>query len=219
MQLAQRVSVQYHLVPLDKKETREYITYRLARAGGSGIFTDSALELLYDYTQGVPRRLNNLCDLALVAGFAEGRREIDGEFLATVLAAQGLSLETLEPPEELRACEPQAEYRVPAEPGSSRSDDGVGLAVAELASRLSRLEGIVLELSGQMLPVLRRLLGKQEPPDADHLLAAESSAPFLSDEETDAADAAETTPDLSTSTPPAPRAPRQGWWARIWGRG
>jgi hypothetical protein len=55
MQLAQRISVQYHLTPLDRKETREYIVYRLARAGGSGIFTDSALEKLYDYHQrGAP---------------------------------------------------------------------------------------------------------------------------------------------------------------------
>ena len=74
MQLANRVSLQYHLTPLDKKETKEYMVFRLARAGGSGIFTDSALEKLYQYTKGVPRRINNYADLALVAGYAEGRR-------------------------------------------------------------------------------------------------------------------------------------------------
>jgi type II secretory pathway predicted ATPase ExeA len=74
-QLAQRVSVHYHLNPLSLQETKEYINFRLARAGGSGIFTESALDKLYDYTQGVPRRLNAWCDLALVAGFAEGRQD------------------------------------------------------------------------------------------------------------------------------------------------
>lgn len=215
MQLAQRVCVQYHLVPLDKKETREYIIYRLARAGGSGIFTDSALELLYDYTQGVPRRLNNLCDLALVAGFAEGRREIDGEFLATVLAAQGLSPEALEPPEELRACGPPAEYRLPADPGPSPSNDGLALAVVELTSRMNRLEGIVLELSGQMLPVLRRLLGKQELPEAEPLPAPEAAAPYLSDQE---ADAAAEEQELPPVPPGEDEASRKGWWSRIRGQ-
>ena len=83
----------YHLSPLNLQETKEYINFRLARAGGSGIFTESALDKLYEYTQGVPRRLNAWCDLALVAGFAEGRQEIDGEFIDTVIAAQGGSLE------------------------------------------------------------------------------------------------------------------------------
>lgn len=57
-QLAQRVAIHYHLRPLDQDETREYIRFRLARAGGSGIFTTSALDKLYEYTQGVPRRIN-----------------------------------------------------------------------------------------------------------------------------------------------------------------
>ena len=92
-QLAQRVGVHFHLQPLDEEESKEYIQYRLARAGGSGIFTPSALDKLFQVTQGVPRRINAWCDLALVAGFAEGRQEIDQEFLETVVAAQGESLE------------------------------------------------------------------------------------------------------------------------------
>ena len=92
-QLAQRVSVHYHLNPLNLQETKEYINFRLARAGGSGIFTESALDKFFEYTRGVPRRLNAWCDLALVAGFAEGRKEVDREFLETVIAAQGESLE------------------------------------------------------------------------------------------------------------------------------
>ena len=74
-QLAQRVAIHYHLRPLDHDETKEYIRYRLARPGGSGIFTTSALDKLYEYTQGVPR-INACCDLHLVAGFAEGRHEL-----------------------------------------------------------------------------------------------------------------------------------------------
>jgi general secretion pathway protein A len=243
MQLAQRISVQYHLTPLDHKETREYIVYRLARAGGSGIFTDSALDKLFDYSKGVPRRLNTCCDLALVAGFAEGRREIDGEFLDTVMAAQGMGLEPLEPAEE-PAPEPQAAPLPSLELQPRPPDDGLGLAVAELSSRLSRLEGLALELSGQMLPVLRQLLGKPDPPDPESLLAADSPRSFRSEEESDAPDATQTagepykpgatggakdtvasggTDAAGGSEPagaarPKPRRPFKTWWSRLWGR-
>ena len=90
------MTIHYHLRPLDQDETKDYIRFRLARAGGSGIFTTSALDKLYEYTQGVPRRINAWCDLALVAGYAEGRHEIDAEFIDLVISAQGGSLEGVE---------------------------------------------------------------------------------------------------------------------------
>jgi putative secretion ATPase (PEP-CTERM system associated) len=211
MQLAQRVSVQYHLNPLDRKETKEYIVYRLARAGGSGIFTDSAMEKLFDYTKGVPRRINTLCDLSLVAGFAEGRHEIDDEFMETVMAAQGLSFETAEPA-TTPLPEPQTEYQQSAPSRPSASDDGLGQAVAELASRLSRLESLMLELSGHMLPVLRQLLGKQAPPDTENVLSAGPSDTAFTEE------APESAQDSHDFAPSKPHRPRKGWWSRIWGR-
>lgn len=210
MQLAQRVSVQYHLTPLDRKESKEYIVYRLARAGGSGIFSDSALEKLFEYTKGVPRRLNTICDLALVAGFAEGRHEIDAEFLETVMAAQGIGLETPAPFEDSKP-EPQPEYQQPSASQPSAMDDGLGLAVAELSTRLSRLESLMLELSGHILPVLRQLLGKQVPSDPEKTL---ESPDFPLTEE-----GAEAGQDQPTSSNPESRVPRKSWWSRIWGRG
>ncbi len=214
MQLAQRVSVQYHLTPLDKKETKEYIVYRLARAGGSGIFTDSALDKLYEYTKGVPRRVNTLCDLALVAGFAEARHDIDAEFLETVLATQGLSFETLEPAAG-SIPEPQADFQKPAAARSSVADDGLSLAVAELSSRLSQLESLMLELSGHMLPVLRQLLGKQVRSDTETVLPAEpSDIPF-----TDRQEESEGSQDQPTSSLPETQVPHKSWWSKLWGRG
>lgn len=211
MQLAQRVSVQYHLNPLDRKETKEYIVYRLARAGGSGIFSDSAMEKLFDYTKGVPRRINTLCDLSLVAGFAEGRHEIDDEFMETVMAAQGLSFATAEPATGPMP-EPQTEYRQPTPSRPPASDDGLGQAVAELASRLSRLESLMLELSGHLLPVLRQLLGKQATPDTENVFSTGPSDTALTEEATESAQ------DSHDFAPSKPHRPRKGWWSRIWGR-
>jgi general secretion pathway protein A len=155
-QLAQRVAVHYHLSPLDRQETKEYINFRLARAGGSGIFTESALDRLYDYTKGVPRRLNAWCDLALVAGFAEGRREIDGEFIDTVIAAQGGSLEG----EETADSQAPEVAPEPARPPGSPFGDGLPDTVKELAGRVTRLEGMVLEMTSQLFPILVRALSQ-----------------------------------------------------------
>jgi general secretion pathway protein A len=156
-QLAQRVAIHYHLRPLDQEETKEYIRFRLARAGGSGIFTVSALEKLYDYTQGVPRRINAWCDLALVAGYAEGRHEIDAEFIDFVVSAQGGSLEGSEDAEELNSSWQEA---MPAEmegttPGSA---NGLQAEVMELSGRLTRLEVMVLEMTSYVMPALTKML-------------------------------------------------------------
>jgi general secretion pathway protein A len=155
-QLAQRVAVHYHLSPLNQEETKEYVRFRLARAGGSGIFTESALDKLYDYTQGVPRRLNGWCDLALVAGFAEGRHEIDGEFIDTVFAAQGGGLEG---PEGKGTSGSEELLTYPETSGGLQAPhNGLAAAVAELSTRLTRLEGMVLEMTSQLVPVITKFM-------------------------------------------------------------
>ncbi|MBI5787854.1 MAG: AAA family ATPase [Candidatus Schekmanbacteria bacterium] len=160
-QLAQRVTVHYHLTPLNQEETKEYVRFRLARAGGSGIFTDSALEKLYEYTQGVPRRLNAWCDLALVAGFAEGRQEIDGEFIGTVFAAQGGSLEGPDDVGGQTADEVGTSTLVPE---TRFSDNGLEARIIDLSGRLTRLEGLVLEMNSQLIPVLTKVLSELATP-------------------------------------------------------
>jgi general secretion pathway protein A len=78
-QLRQRITVSYHLEPLDAEETAHYINHRLRRAA-----INTALEFPRDVTsvvharsRGVPRIINVICDAALVFGYAEERRQID----------------------------------------------------------------------------------------------------------------------------------------------
>jgi hypothetical protein len=162
-QLAQRVAIHYHLRPLDQDETKDYIRFRLARAGGSGIFTTSALDKIYEYTQGVPRRINAWCDLALVAGYAEGRQEIDGEFIDLVISAQGGSLEDTEG-EASSISEDLVTLPETTAGRHQASDNGLEAAIQDLSGRLTRLEGMVLELTSQLMPVISAVLSNPASP-------------------------------------------------------
>ncbi len=85
-QFAQRVSVDFHLRPLDRTETRAYIRHRLKVAGGDvDLFRPDAIEFIYARTKGVPRLVNHLCDFALVYAFAEQRKDIDAELVSQVV--------------------------------------------------------------------------------------------------------------------------------------
>ncbi len=90
-QIAQRVSVEYHLEPLNRLDTRNYIHHRLEKAGGAAdIFSDKACDIIYCLSGGVPRLINTLCDYALVYGFAQGSHKIG--FAAVLESAKGRRL-------------------------------------------------------------------------------------------------------------------------------
>ncbi|MCM8771170.1 MAG: AAA family ATPase [Candidatus Omnitrophica bacterium] len=68
-QLRQRISVAYHLTALPKKETKLYVKHRLGVAGCNiEVFSNSAFGEIYRFSGGIPRRINNLCDIALLVG-------------------------------------------------------------------------------------------------------------------------------------------------------
>ncbi len=84
-QLAQRIGVFARLGPLDEKETAEYVRHRVQVVGGSGnLFHKNALRLIHWNSGGIPRVINTLCELALVYGYAEGKRRIDATLVADI---------------------------------------------------------------------------------------------------------------------------------------
>ncbi|MDH3689445.1 MAG: AAA family ATPase [Gammaproteobacteria bacterium] len=84
-QFAQRVSVDYHLEPLDEKDTREYVRHRINSVGGEpSIFQSDACELIYKYSKGIPRIINILCDTALVYAFAAKKKRVSGKIINEV---------------------------------------------------------------------------------------------------------------------------------------
>lgn len=83
-QLAQRVIGRYHLPALSEQETASYIQHRLATSGlaAASPFQPALMKQIHRLTQGVPRRINLLCDRALLGAYANGKHEVDREIVA-----------------------------------------------------------------------------------------------------------------------------------------
>ncbi|MCA0204351.1 MAG: AAA family ATPase [Proteobacteria bacterium] len=87
VQFAQRVSASYHLPRLDAASTAGYIASRVRQAGGNpNIFSRQAAELIHEATGGVPRLINQLCDLALTYAYAAQASMVKRDTVAQVLA-------------------------------------------------------------------------------------------------------------------------------------
>lgn len=86
-QLAQRVSVHYHLGGLNPHEVEAYVKHRLHIAGAKNleIFEEGALDAVCKYSRGIPRLINILCDTALVYAFADGLKHVDRDIIEAVI--------------------------------------------------------------------------------------------------------------------------------------
>lgn len=78
-QFKQRIIAAHHLEPLDAEETHAYISHRLTKAGwrDDPQFSDAAFESIHALTDGIPRRINSLCDRLLLNGFLEELHRFD----------------------------------------------------------------------------------------------------------------------------------------------
>lgn len=95
-QFAQRVASSFHLNAMDARTVRNYVGHRLKVAGAEkNLFSPAATQLVYEMTGGVPRLVNQLCDLAMVYAFTRGQKSVavrtiqrvldDGAFFAASL--------------------------------------------------------------------------------------------------------------------------------------
>ncbi len=86
-QLRQRITVRYHLSPLDRFETERYITHRLRVAGADGRpqFSSWAIRRVHRYSGGVPRLINAVCDKALLYGYVNGTYALDARAIGQAI--------------------------------------------------------------------------------------------------------------------------------------
>ena len=86
--LNQRLAVRYHLGPLDLQESIGYVKHQVRVAGHAAgpLFTDDALQRIFEYTKGVPRRINQLCTTALMAGLIDQKSVVDESTIRKAIA-------------------------------------------------------------------------------------------------------------------------------------
>lgn len=96
-QLRQRVIASYHLGPMDREETRRYIEHRLRKVGWTDNpqISPEAFDECYEWTSGIPRRINLLCNRILLATFLAGESEITAASVSRI--AQEIRAEIGEP--------------------------------------------------------------------------------------------------------------------------
>lgn len=89
-QFAQRISIDYHIAPLQRDETHAYIRHRIGVAGGKADLIDAeARDLIHASTGGVPRLINQVCDTALVYGYSEQRLCVHADLIEQVIRDRG----------------------------------------------------------------------------------------------------------------------------------
>jgi type II secretory pathway predicted ATPase ExeA len=100
LQLRQRVVAGCHISPMDADETRAYIEHRLTHVGwhGDPYFEPEAYDAVFEATDGIPRRINSICDRLLLSGYLAGQHRFTAEGVNE--AARELREETQGPPSD-----------------------------------------------------------------------------------------------------------------------
>ncbi|PTR09483.1 putative secretion ATPase (PEP-CTERM system associated) [Nitrosospira sp. Nsp5] len=140
-QLRQRVTATYHLGPMDLSETQSYIEHRLSTAGWSGdpSFDESAFAAIYDYTGGIPRKINTLCDRLLLMGCLEKLHGFGGSEVDEVIR------------------DIQQEFDMPTDSIQVEADIASGLNRAEVLASVENMDKRVAELEGSVVSLLELL--------------------------------------------------------------
>lgn len=87
LQLRQRISINCHLKALSREEVSEYILHRMEVAGNPSAleFTSRTLDIIYQYSRGIPRLMNIICDFLMLSAFAEEVRVVTDEMVLEVV--------------------------------------------------------------------------------------------------------------------------------------
>jgi putative secretion ATPase (PEP-CTERM system associated) len=183
LQLRQRVTARCHLGPLDEEDTRAYIEHRLKCAGATDkpSFDETVFKEIHQFTGGIPRRINSVCDRLLLQGYLAETPHISQESLNEVLGE--MRAESDAPPTAPAAGADRWSARLPVATAGTMgwADSGNGLldldidpavadkvhqdlqkiSVEQLAARLLQVERSVQRqerVSLEILGVLKQLM-------------------------------------------------------------
>ncbi len=88
-QLRQRIAVRYHIQPLDRDHTKQYVEHRLKIVGANGagpIFDDKSIAEIHKYSRGIPRLVNAVCDKALLMAYVREQRTVREDIVKRSIA-------------------------------------------------------------------------------------------------------------------------------------
>ncbi|MEZ5591647.1 MAG: XrtA-associated ATPase [Gammaproteobacteria bacterium] len=158
--LRQRIIASCHLGPLELEETQKYIEHRLQVAGWQGdpSFTPEAFRLIQDYSGGIPRRLNNLCDRILLVGYLEETHEITPALVSAVIQELrsehfGISREAGEALEQSKS--PRSRRGSSAESvADSPSSSSIEQRLSNLEARFESIEEVIVMVRAAIKAVM-----------------------------------------------------------------
>jgi general secretion pathway protein A len=149
MQLRQRINISYHIAPLTIDETEKYIKHRLTVAGNAGAikFHEDMLPLIYQFSKGIPRLINILCDFALLTAFVEGEKEVTIDIVRAVA-------------KDLKSNDYWSETRGVAESEKIRKNENNELAkaVGDIALRVVKLEESIQNNLSEIVSVTNKII-------------------------------------------------------------
>jgi general secretion pathway protein A len=190
MQFRQRVIAACHIGPLDVEETQAYIEHRLKCAGSTGLprILPTAYEAIFKASNGIPRRINSVCDRLLLFGYLSSKKEFDTPDVEEV--AREIREETMGGTAQLGGffvADDALSHSPYTQPNTAKfinhGDDPsallASLNVQQLGERLARLERSMLQLekiNSATLTLLQQLVANGN----------QLAKPFVESEEIDA---------------------------------
>jgi len=148
LQLRQRVIASYHLGALDASETHAYIIHRLDMVGWQGdpAITDDAFQRIHEYTGGIPRKINTLCDRLMLLGFLSEKHNFDKETVQEVIDDLSQEVAYSEAPHE-------------AKQAPRGFDDSMEqrFSASEFARLEQKIEGMEMTMN-RMMTMMRKMM-------------------------------------------------------------
>src|SRR5688500_6561608 len=146
-QLRQRITATYHLGPMDLGETKSYIEHRLKTVGWSGNpkFDENAFGAIHDYTGGIPRKINALCDRLLLMGYLEKLHNFGASEVSEVIR---------DIQQEFEAVDVATGVFSGDKTSASKVEQFVAAGLEEMSNRVVQLEETVVSLMGLLKQIL-----------------------------------------------------------------
>jgi putative secretion ATPase (PEP-CTERM system associated) len=160
-QLRQRVIAAHHLEPMEKGEIEPYIIHRLEKVGwdGNPAFDQRVFSELYEASDGIPRRINQVANRLMLLGAVEERTRIDSAMLKAVLDEMaGEKAFPQAAPKPMPKAEPKFEPVAPLKHEPRLDREAVEAMLAERDGTIAELQQAIVELANRQEDAVRLAL-------------------------------------------------------------